>query len=99
MAKQPKGYKRRVFLINPRFQLFMLGYSIVISLVAMGVIWFANAKFFRDFYAKGEMLGLPRDHVFLQFIELLQGEMNTWFGIVCVAMFAIMAVSGLLISH
>ena len=101
MAKneQPKGYKRRVFLINPRFQLFMLGYNIVISLVAIGVIWFANSHFFSDFYQKGEMLGLPKDHVFFQFIQMQQSDMNEWFMIVCLAMVGIMAVSGLLISH
>lgn len=93
------GYKRRVFLINPKFQLTMLAFTMGMASLAIAVFYVANMVFFNNFYAKGESLGLPRDHVFFQFIEMQQTNMNWIYVTTSVAVLGLMAVCGLLFSH
>ncbi|MCC7441010.1 MAG: hypothetical protein IT285_05235 [Bdellovibrionales bacterium] len=93
------GYKRRWLLINPRFQLIMLAYSVGLAALAIGIFYGANLLFFSDFYAKGESLGLPRDHVFFQFIDMQKGRMNWIYVLTSLVVLGTMCIAGLIMSH
>ena len=60
---------RKTYLINPSFQLTIVGIFIGISLV-VNIIYFISMNFsFEEFFALGKELGLPQNSQFFKFIS------------------------------
>ena len=94
-----KIMKRSNILIDPRFQLNFLSYTIGLAFVSTAIFYGANQYFFWKFAQRGQEIGLPRGHIFFEFLAEQQSSMNLIFGITGVVSFAALTVGGLLLSH
>jgi hypothetical protein len=90
---------RKVMLINPRFQLFFLGFMVVVAALVLGVIYGANAYFFWKFQRYGEAMHLSSDHMFFSFLNQQRTLMNQVFAVTAVVISAMAGILGLVISH
>src|SRR6478609_6016420 len=82
-SEQPTFYKggRKNFLINPKFQLSFLAYTLGVSILTIGFFCAADAYFFWKFKQLGAGLGLPSNHVFFQFLDEQHSTKNTYYAI------------------
>jgi len=96
---QDAGNRRKVILINPRFQVMFMSYMVVMTAVAIGIFYGANVYFFNEFRQMGMALGLPGDHVFFQFLTEQRTRMNVIFGVGSLCAFGALSLSGLFLSH
>ena len=91
--------KRKVLLINPKFQLQFMAWAAVLAVMLISIFHLAHLWFFRNLREQALRAGLPDSHVFFQFIQDRQAEMNT----ITIATFLVVAVTigivGLLLSH
>jgi len=90
---------RKLFLINPKFQLAFMAYTGAIALVAIGIFYVANLYFFADFMKTGQAIGLPPDHVFFQFIANQKQIMNQIFAVTAGLVCVVLAIGGMFFSH
>lgn len=101
-AKPAKGFElggRKNFLINPRFQLSFLAYTLGISVLTIVFFYAADAYFFWKFRQLGQGLGLPSNHVFFQFLDEQHATKNTYYGIAAGVTVSFLSIWGLLLSH
>ncbi len=98
VSKKP-GWGRRTFLINPKFQLSFLAYTVGISLVTIGVFYAADAYFFWKFSQLGQGLGLPSNHVFFEFLNEQRSTKNFYYAITACVTLSSLVIWGLLLSH
>lgn len=94
-----KNNKRKIYLINPKFQLTFGCWNIIISLTVIGVLYLANFSFFWTFYEKGRALGLPSDHIFFQFISRQESLLNIIYLATSAVVFLILVVTSIILSH
>lgn len=90
---------RKNFLINPKFQLSFLAYTLGISILTIGFFYAADAYFFWKFRQLGQGLGLPSDHIFFQFIDEQHATKNTYYAIAAAVTVSFLSIWGLLLSH
>jgi hypothetical protein len=95
--KQSKG--RRVFLINPRFQLLFLGFMVGIAALAILIFYGSNLYFLSEFTRNGQALGLPPDHVYFEFLNAQRQLMTQIFSLTSGICIGVMSLGGLLFSH
>ncbi len=100
MKEQKKMFgRRRVYLINPRFQLTIIGYAAALAAAVIGIFYFSDLYFFHRLEQVGMNLGFPKEHVYFQFL-VEQKHMISWiFALTSIAVFAVVIVLGALISH
>ena len=91
--------KRRIYLINPKFQLRVIGFSVFVALIIVGIFYGANQYFFWNFTQHGIALGLPSDHVYFQFLNEQSKMMDIIFGATALLAFAVLSLAGLIMSH
>lgn len=98
---EPTFYKggRKNFLINPKFQLSFLAYTLGVSILTIGFFYAADAYFFWKFRALGAGLGLPTNHVFFQFLDEQHATKNTYYAIAAGVTVSFLSIWGLLLSH
>jgi len=96
-AKKKAG--RRVFLINPKFQLQVMGMVLGLTAVVIAAFYAADWYFFWQLASEGKRLGLPENHVFFRFINEQRTTMNWIFGLSAFLAGATISVGGLLLSH
>lgn len=94
-----KSKGRRNLLINPKFQLSFLAYTLGVSVVTIGFFYLADAYFFWKFSQLGQGLGLPPNHVFFQFLDEQKSSKNFYYGVTAGVSVAVLGVWGLLLSH
>lgn len=91
--------KRKVILINPKFQLNIIAHFIGLSLISIAAFYAANAWFFYKFSELGKEMGLPAEHVFFQFINSQKMQMNWIFLAVSIVVLVILTLGGAVLSH
>jgi hypothetical protein len=91
--------QRKVYLINPDFQLKITGYFILLAVINIAVFYGCVYYFFDIFQSKGIEIGLPKNHVFFMFIEDQMTQMNSVFIIMAILTAVILLIAGVLISH
>lgn len=91
--------QRRTFLINPRFQITFMAYTIVAAAAVIGIFYCANLFFFWKFTQTGVALGLPPEHVYFQFLTEQRFRMNLVFAVTSSGVFGTLAIAGLVLSH
>jgi sensor histidine kinase YesM len=96
-AQRP--WKRRVLLINPKFQLTFLFYMLVIAATIIVVLYVANVFFFRRSYEAGQTLGLPPDHIYFTFIDNQRSTMKWIFLLASGVTMVNLTFWGLYLSH
>src|SRR6202035_2429991 len=90
---------RKNFLINPKFQLSFLAYTMGISVVTIGTFYLSDAYFFWKFHQLGQGLGLPANHVFFQFLEEQHATKNVYYAVTAGVTVTFLSIWGLLLSH
>ncbi len=90
---------RKNFLINPRFQLSFLAYTLVVSILTIAFFWASDYFFFYKFKQLGQGLGLPSNHVFFQFLNEQHATKNTYYAIAALVSLTFLSIWGLLLSH
>jgi hypothetical protein len=90
---------RKNFLINPRFQLKFLAYTIGVAIFAIAAFYASDAYFFYKFRELGKGLGLPDDHVFFEFLAERKAQKNVYYAVTATSVIGILTVWGVLMSH
>ena len=65
----PNSNKRFKLLINPEFQWKVILHFAALGLVIISTFFIANRYFFLKFMKKGELMQIPPNHVFFQFLS------------------------------
>lgn len=91
--------RRRVFLINPKFQWSFIGYISFVAVALMATFYAANAYFFWKFSKLGQEIGLQSDHVFFRFITEQKTNMDLIFVVTALCGMTFLILSGLYLSH
>lgn len=95
-----KGFSnRKVFLINPKFQLTFMAYMGGLAVATLVIFLGSIMYFFADWKDMGRALGLPADHVFFQFMAEQQAHMFKVFGFTSLGILLAVAGIGLWVSH
>lgn len=91
--------KGKVYMINPEFQWRFMSYVILTVVMSVSIIFLSNYFFFEGFIAKGEELGLPKDHSFFILIKEQREAMTRIFFGVSAIISVIIGFWGLFFSH
>jgi methyl-accepting chemotaxis protein len=91
--------QRKVYLINPKFQLSFIFFSTITSLLGMLVFFVASNYFFWSFKNLGKTYGIPENHIFFTFINDQGHKMNMIFLVSSIVFFIITIIGSLLLSH
>jgi methyl-accepting chemotaxis protein len=91
--------RRKIYLINPRFQWRFIGFMAAVSLLAISILFLSNILFFRNMYQEALSVGLTPDNPYFDFLAEQQSSLSTvYFGVSAVA-FVVMVGLGILYSH
>ena len=91
--------RRKIYLINPRFQWRFIGFMAVVSLVGIAILFLSNLLFFRTMHQEGLAVGLTPDNPYFDFLAEQQSSLTTvYLGVSAVA-FVVMVGLGILYSH
>lgn len=89
----------RSLLINPKFQLSIIGQFSVLALIITGVFYFAVTMFFREMTTQAIQAGLPQGHVFFRFLTEQQNTLNQLFLLCSLVAIVVIIGGGLWLSH
>tara|TARA_B100000886_G_C20098570_1_gene356886 strand:+ start:98 stop:529 length:432 start_codon:yes stop_codon:yes gene_type:complete len=93
------GYKRKIILINPRFQLKVSAYFAFMSVINIAVFYGCIRYFFQVFIDMGQEIGLPKNHVYFMFMEDQMLTMNIVFLVTAALTIGLIMFFGVFISH
>jgi hypothetical protein len=91
--------RRKTLLLNPKFQLTLMGFFFGLALFTLMLFYVALYYFFTKFHAMGVEVQLPNNHIFFQFIQKQKTEMNLIFGVVALVQLLGIVLGGLILSH
>jgi hypothetical protein len=94
-----KKVSRKVFLINPKFQLRLIAWMIGMSLAPISVFFAAHYYFFWNLKKLGLDIELEPDHIYFRFLEGQSHKMIIIFLVCSLLTVIIVAILGLLLSH
>ncbi len=91
--------KNKSLLINPKFQLTVVGLFAALSLCACTALYFTIHYIFGELVGKGVALGLAPGHTYYQFIDWQKSRFDLAFLVVAAAVFIGTMALGLVLSH
>ena len=95
----PQSNRRKVYLINPRFQWRFIGFMATVSLVAILLLFVSNVLFFWNMTQDALAAGLAPDNPFFDFLQEQRSALSwLYFGVSAVAFLLMMAL-GVRYSH
>jgi len=97
--KPQKPFFRKLFLINPKFQLSFIAHTLVCALAVIAIFYLANLYFFWDFSHKGQAIGLPADHIFFRFLDDQRRKLDLIFAVTAFVAFLCLTIFGIFLSH
>jgi hypothetical protein len=90
---------RRKVLVNSKFQLAFLSYTLGVTLLTIAIFYISDLYFFWKFKDGGRVLGLNPEHPYFKFI-VEQEKVRTWIFMAAAGISAaFLTISGLLFSH
>ena len=92
-------YKRKIILINPKFQLKISAYFAFLTVVNIAIFYSCIRYFFQVFVDMGVEIGLPKNHVYFMFMEDQMLTMNIVFLISSIVTIGLLMIFGVFISH
>ena len=91
--------RRKIYLINPRFQWRFIGFMAAVSLLAIAILFLSNVLFFRTMHQEALAVGLAPDNPYFDFLAEQQSSLTkVYLGVSAVA-FVVMMGLGILYSH
>lgn len=97
MKKNSGG--RKAYLVNPDFQLKLIGYALFIALLTIGVFYLSNLYFFWKLIEVGKNSKFSPDHPFFMFIGEQKRLMNSVFLVTALISLGTLIVAGVFLSH
>lgn len=91
--------KRKKLLINPDFQLKIMGWMTGLALAPICIFFAAHYYFFWKLRKLGEDIQLDADHIYFRFIEGQSHDLFLIFILCAILTIIIVSVLGLLLSH
>ncbi len=99
MANEKPPLGRRSYLINPEFQLKVIGYALFFALLIIGVFYCSQLYFFWKLIEVGRTLNFPADHPFFEFLGEQKRLMYSVFGVTALVSLSALVIAGLFLSH
>ncbi len=93
------NYKRKIILINPKFQLKISAYFAFLTVLNIAIFYACIRYFFQVFVNMGQEIGLPNNHVYFMFMEDQMLTMNIVFLISSIITIGLLMLFGVFISH
>jgi hypothetical protein len=90
---------RRDYFINPAFQLRFIGFTLLMALLAVVVVYCSQMYFFWNFAKLGHEIQLGDGHPFFRFLSEQQKVMSRVFWVTALSITLITIVWGILLSH
>jgi methyl-accepting chemotaxis protein len=95
----PTPNRRKVYLINPRFQWRFIGFMAVVSLLAISLLFISNVLFFRQMQQEALAAGLTPDNPYFDFLDEQKSSLFTLYFGVSAGVFVVMMALGIRYSH
>jgi len=99
MSQPKQKNNRKVFLINPKFQISYIKHTVNIMVLVVSVFYASNLYHFWQFKQKGLAAGLPQDHIFFSFLNEQQRSMDWVFLVTAIVVAVFIIAYGLFLSH
>ncbi|MBF0297251.1 MAG: hypothetical protein HQK51_00915 [Oligoflexia bacterium] len=96
---ETKINQRKIYLINPSFQLRVCAYSLALSFIIISTFYISISLFFYKFKNQGITLHLPPDHVFFRFLEVQNTNLNMTLLIASIVITFITIILGIIYTH
>lgn len=97
MAKNQRNLKN--FLLNPQFQLRLIGYFLGLFIVTTLSLYSTSFLFFWRLKEKALNVGIPKQHVFFTFLEGQKADLDLLFIALALLNLLILIGAGFIISH
>jgi hypothetical protein len=94
-----KNNSRKVYLINPPFQLRIMAWMVGISLAPISIFFMAHHYFFWKLKQLGVEIQLEPDHIYFRFLEGQSHQLLMIFLGCSVLAMVLVAILGLTLSH
>ncbi len=94
-----KQSNRRIYLINPKFQLSIISYALFISVITIAVFYMSNLYFIGKLVSVGTSLNYSPDHPFFAFIREQKKMMHSVFLVTASTVCLTIVIGGLILSH
>ena len=99
MSSSQKPFRRKQYLINPEFQVTVIGFFIGLAVVTIGVFFWSIHLVLTNFEDTLKTLSLPEGHTLLLFVAENRKAMNIIFGTTSILLFVFLVIGGLILSH
>lgn len=99
MTENKQKYRRKQYLINPEFQITVIGFFVGLAVVTIGVFFWSIHLVLSNFEETLKSLSLPEGHTLLLFVSENRKAMNIIFGTTSILLFIFLVVGGLILSH
>ncbi len=97
--KVPMSKQRKIYLINPHFQMRFVAFSIVSSLVVILLVVGMQYYFFNHYQSLGVQNGIPSDHIFFEFLREQRNFITIAMVILAGIITVVQVALGVLFSH
>ena len=94
-----RGYSRKKFLINRRFQLTIIGFSVGLAFFAVAILYLENMFLLDHLFDKETQDIVFADSAMMQFIEEERSKIHQALGVAAATILVLIAVGGLFLSH
>ena len=100
MAKRKFSQRKfKNFLINPQFQLKLIGYFIGLFMLTSFCLYSTTFIFFFRLHTKAINVGIPEGHVFFRFLQDQKMDLDLLFGFLTILNFLLLVGTGFVVSH
>jgi methyl-accepting chemotaxis protein len=90
---------RKIYLINPAFQMRFVAFSIISSLIVIILVAGMQYYFFNHYQNLGIQNGIPSDHIFFEFLREQRNFITVALSILAVIITLVQVTLGILFSH
>ena len=91
--------KRKIYFINPPFQIRFIAFSIISSLIIILLVAGMQYYFFHHYQTLGIQNGIPSDHIFFEFLNEQKSFLTLALLFLAVIITIIQVTLGILFSH
>lgn len=87
------------YILDKKFQGKLILFFFLVNILTIASLYFASFRFFVGFVHKGVEVGIPKGHIFYQFIDTLKSDMDLLFLQGAIFSTFLVTLGGLMISH
>lgn len=95
----PENRAPKTFLVNRRFQYFVIGLNVLTAIIIILVFFVADRYLMRQSLQQAEFLGLPVDHPHLVILRKYREMTGKIFWLISITSMTLLPTIGLIITH